>query len=353
MRYILFLPSKSLTLLFASNHLEKILSRVSQAFISAIRTSRPHFIFLSLALSDLSMLDEHPVCLITMTYEWCSLICENYQSLVDGNFLIRYSLQIGFRHLDPQDDKITAELIHTEHHQKLVGIVFGEGRYWHDEGIADLLQAWTSRSDPHEPYTLLKTCARHLVGLRSPSIRLRSLVIRAIEPIGYQEFEQVGVGKFLRFLDELRVGVGDMKSSSRFTRPNRYRVSRWARILLATIHSPEGIHLSQPYWEFLTELTIFGRWLPESRPQIMTSLEDAREWEKLECWVDIVWMLWPSEPSGTEELERVTLSLFRQRPSAIPRLEQWLGRRRHFHVPETFVRICEHARFEGAQQNEL
>jgi len=288
-----------------------------------------------------------------MAYEWCSVICQNYQSLAYREDLILRSLQIGFRHLDPRDDKIAAELTHTGHHQKLIETVF---RYGCDEWIGNLLQAWTSRSDFHEPYTLLKTCARYLVGLRSPSARLRSLVIRAIELIGYQEFEQVGVGKFLKLLDKLHVGVEDMENSSHSTGLDLDRVYGWTRILIATIHSSEGILLSYSYWELLVEFTLLVPWFRERcncSPQIMTSLEDAKDWEKLECWIGVAWALRHLDSAEAEELKRVALLLFRQRPSAIRRLEQWMGRRRYSQSSASFLQICKQARIEGGQQNEL
>jgi len=301
------------------------------------------------------MLDEHPVYLTTMAYEWCSVICQNYQSLTYREDLILRSLQIGFRHLDPRDDKIAAELTHTEHHQKLIETVF---RYGCDEWIGNLLQAWTSRSDFHEPYTLLKTCARYLVDLQSPSARLRSLVIRAIELIGYQEFEQVGVGKFFKLLDKLRVGVEDMKNSSYSTRPDLDKVYRWTRILIAAINSSEGIRLSYSYWELLVEITPLVPCFREDfcshcRPQITTSLEDAKDREKLECWIGVAWALWHLDSAEAEGLKRVALSLFRQRPSAIQKLEQRMGRRRYYRPSVSFLQICKQARIEGAQQNEL
>ena len=73
------------------------------------------------------------------------------------------------------------------------------------------------------------------------------------------------------------------------------------------------------------ELAISEPWPGSSRiaysPQITTLLTEAQEWNKLECWVGVVWMAWP--PGTTEEdLDRSMVLLFRQRPGALQKLEQ-------------------------------
>jgi hypothetical protein len=61
----------------------------------------------------------------------------------------------------------------------------------------------------------------------------------------------------------------------------------------------------------------------------MKSLEEAQDWEKLETWMLVVW--WSeydySDPVPIQDIERATLTLFRQRPSAIPRFEGLLENR--------------------------
>jgi hypothetical protein len=106
---------------------------------------------------------------------------------------------------------IEAVLTHTEHHRGLVDVVFQSQE---SEVIADLLHAWTTESMSHDPaYTLLGFCAEHLVGLHDLvpfSPRLRRLVIRSVELIGYKGFEGVGVERFIGLLNHLHVTVEDM-----------------------------------------------------------------------------------------------------------------------------------------------
>ena len=326
-----------------SKHSDYIVSQLSQAVVSAIRTSHPRRDLLPHMLGDLAGWKRRPHSLTMMAYELCSAISENHSSLADGRRLLFLSLQIGFRHLDPQDPRIPVELAHTSFHPWMVDIVFESGD---DEVIADFLHAWTSHGDSHEPSPSLGLCAGHLIGLRPSSRRLRRLVIRAVELIGPWEFE-VGEGEFFRLLNHLRVGVEDMDKED-----------PWVTLLTHVIQHPEGVrNLPHPYWELLVELSLSGSLQHGSiawDPDIMTSLEGDQEWGKLECWTSIAWMLWPPEAGITTEadLGGVTLSLFRRRPDAILKLgrlaERW-SEERCEGVPESFRRICDQASQTGPQ----
>jgi len=313
-------------------------SELSQAIASAIRTSHHRSGLLPHMPADLAGWERRPSCLTTMAYKLCSVISENYSNLVDGKRLISLLLQIGFRHLDPRHPQISAELTHTEHHQRMVDAVFEGGD---EEVIADFLHAWTSRNDSHKPPSSLDMVAKHLMGLQPASRRLRRLVIRVVESIGYRGFEQVGVQGFCRLLDCLCASGEDVDDKG-----------VWAKILLDTIQSSDGIrHLSHPHWETLVEFLILESQLLEGvscGPCMTTTLERDHGWDRLECWLGVVWIAWPPEAGSTaeEDVRRVMLTLFRQRPGAIPKLERWIGRWSVNHgkaVPENFRQICEQA----------
>jgi len=284
--------------------------------------------------------------LTEMAYEWCSVICENYSTLRGAKDLLLLSLEAGFRCIDPREHHIEANLVHTEHHQKLADIVFGSGD---SEAIADLLCAWNSA---HASYPQLGICAEHLIGLHHLhpfSSRLHSYVIYAIEDIGYQEFEQVGIEGFIRLLNDLQVCIQDMS----------YMPS-WIGLLMDTIQSSEKIqHLSLSYWELLVEaITLWPSWqgVQTYNPQIMISLLDAKEWDRLKCWISVVWMAWPPEDGETtrEDFEYAMLSLFHQQPGALQKLEeqmeQWSKRWLFHEIPKSFEQICKQAHDKVAQQ---
>ena len=161
------------------------------------------------------------------------------------------ALEAGFRHLDPQYRRIPGSLTHTEHHRKLVSVIFQSNN---SEAIADLLHAWTSIGRSHGPaHKLLRICTGHLVDLHNRvdfSSRLRRLVIRSVELIGHEGFKEGGMERFIELLNNLDVGVEDMDS-----------YFKWALILLATVQSSEGARgLSTHSWELLAEFTALHPW---------------------------------------------------------------------------------------------
>ena len=291
-------------------------------------------------LRDLAELETRPVCLTVFAYEWCSAIYANREHLEDWETLLLACLEAGFRHLDPQRPPTDITLTHTEHHRGLLDVVF---KSQNSEAIADFLHAWTTI------YGLPGSAgdmAGHLVGLHNLvpfSPRLRQLAIRFVQRAGHEGFEGAGVEKLADLLDHLHVTVEEMDEKG-----------RWASLLLGVIQSPEGTrHLSHWYWESLVEFAVSGPWWLEfggiDASKIAKSLIDAQEWDKLECWIGIRWMF--SESAGvTEEdleLEDPTLLLFRKRPGAARRLEQWMEQRSEWwekDVPESFQRILTQAR---------
>jgi len=285
-----------------------------------------------------------------MVYEWCSVICENRQSCEYWEQLVLCSLEIGFRHLT-QYRWISVTLTHTEHHRELVDVVF---KSEDNEAIADLLQAWTAKDilDDNDPlYTLLGTCVDHLVGLQNVvpfTPRLRQLVIRSVELIGYEGFKEGGAERFIGLLDHLHVGVDDV-----------HGCYKWISILLDVIQSPEGARrLSIQHWGLLVELTISVWWRyghSVYSPQVTKTLLEAQEWDRLECWIGIVWIEWPPQADAMEEdLEHAMVALFRQRPDAVQQITQQITRRierwGELHgeeVPVAFKRICEQQHWAG------
>ena len=346
---ISFLCLLLLILLFASDQFNQILSQFSQAMAQAIYTSHPLCRPLPELLERLCNSGSQNDQLTEMVYGWCSVICENHPTLHGAKNLLLLSLELGFRQINPREGEIKAKLIHTEHHQKMANIVFSSRD---GEAIADLLCAWTSRSSSYTRYPQLKICAEYLIDLHylHPfSSRLRLYIIYVIELIGYQGFEQVRVEGLIGLLNDLQVCTKDMHSSF-----------RWVGLLLDIIQSSENIqHLSLSYWEMLAGFVVYwSNWLEDNiyNPQIMISLQDANEWDKLKCWISVVWMVWPPEGGQTteEDLGNVMLSLLHQQPGTLQKLkeqmEQWSKEWSENEVPESFKQICKQAHDKAAQQ---
>jgi len=326
--------------------MEPILDRLSEAVLSSIDGTDTQRKLIPYILSDLTKLETRPQSLTRMTYEWCSMICENRESFEDWERPLLVCLATGFRHLDFQPPYIEAALTHTEHHRGLIDVIF---RSQESEVIADLLRAWTTGTPYGLEIELLGSCAGYLVGLHHLvpfSSRLRRLVIRSVELVGYKRFEGVGVERFAELLNHLHVTAEDMDIKS-----------QWAELFLETFQTPEGAQrLSDRYLELLVDLTTsLPRFLPTYRPQITAFLTEAQEWSKLEYWIGIVWMTWSPRTGGaTEEgLDDSTLLLFRQRPGAVQKLEQWMERYYGAYggdIPEPFKQICKRAH-EAAQRD--
>ena len=86
--------------------------------------------------------------------------------------------------------------------------------------------------------------------------------------------------------------------------------------------------------------------------EVMRSLEEAGDWEKLEIWVAIGWRSPRAESMG--EVGRVTLKLLSQRPSALRRFEgiyevgiMWWDRK------IKLGRMCEQARAKHSPSESL
>jgi hypothetical protein len=180
-----------------------------------IRRSQPQCRFLPRLLRDLTKWEDHPSSLTEAAYEWCSDICEHYDNLPNGQDLLFLSLQIDFRHLDPDRRWIQAKLTHTNHHRRMEGIVFGSGGY---DTIGDLLRAWTSASENHGPRPFTYAFGQRLFGLSSLKTftsRLRRTII---------------MGGLLGLMDNLHVGIEDMDDEL-----------QWMELILYIVRSDEGI----------------------------------------------------------------------------------------------------------------
>lgn len=134
----------------------------------------------------------------------------------------------------------------------------------------------------------------------------------------------------------------------------RYK-GNWKQLLVDVIRSPTGREaLSSHNWCLLRESTLVkhhGRIrLRNVDMEVLRSLDNAEDWEKLETWMLVVWS---SLESGSEmpieDIKLVTLRLLRQRPSALQRFKPLYGRdyRRDRYIKRDQLReICDQARVE-------
>jgi len=223
--------------------------------------------------------------------------------------LLLRTLEVGFRLADISGDRSSLDLKHTPHHDQIFEAVFS---YGDDEAIADAVGAWiVGDSSP------ASSCARYFavrMARATPlSPRLRRAGIRALE----SNWSTISIPDALYLLNCLHADVDDVVE-------NGYV---WPWLLVRVIRSPTGFEsLSSHYWRLLGRLT--SKSIPydpiEPRDvEVMKSLEEVEDWEKLEVWVPIVWayLVYRFIPDFVEDIGRVTLKLTSQRPSALQILE--------------------------------
>jgi hypothetical protein len=325
-----------------SDSLETILSHLSQRVLDVIPDV--HYTGRLARLLDTFLAWEiQPLCLTPMAYQWCSAISENIERFGrdgidpgglppshgggvslhlprqgDSNpyaALLFTTLAIGFRQIDLNCISSDIRLTHTRYHEMMFESAFASED---DDVIADVVSVWVV--DPL--VTPSGSCTRRLVKLtereRPFSPRLRRMIVCAIQGHWPMELEAAGL-ELVLLLNRLEVDVEDVGDT----------VSRlyWVSLLAGVLRSSVGWeHLSSRYWLLLGKLVSMGARPPPrshgSDMEIMRSLEDAEDWEKLEVWLLTVWGSWyTGDAVPMEDVERATIKLFLQQPTSVPRFE--------------------------------
>ena len=239
--------------------------------------------------------------------------CECPQDLIPLRRVVLLSaiLEIGFRLTGSGRDWLALPLDHTPHHEW----IFELASYSDDELLADAVSIWIVDGG----HTSLGSCAHYLAKRADRDMpfspRLRQLGIRVIEHSWRSELE-VSEWETVRLLNCLNADVNDTAKGD-----------VWAELLVNVIHSPVGLEsLSPHYWRLLDKLVLAADLdlggtsiLRDVDTEVMRSLERARDWEKLEVWMVVLWLSQPWHLVGG--IDEATLGLLLQRPSGLPRFE--------------------------------
>ena len=250
--------------------------------------------------------------LTNAAYGWCAVIWENRQSCEDWERFLFLSLEIGFRRFEEYHCS-SMDLMHTDHHQELAKAVFRSNNI---DAIAYLLWALRVSRDGRPAVKSFSLYKQYIVDLPNnipvpfPQ-RLQRTVCECVEIIGFEEVEPERIAGFL---NHLHIGVGET------TIPF---------VLLKTAQSQKGHHhLATHSWESLVQAIINWDWGFEDyryTPHVTSSLLENQEWDKLECWMAIVWVLWPPVTEDVaEDLKQAMEVLFHKKPSAVQKLTQWV-----------------------------
>ena len=228
-------------------------------------------------------------------------------------YLLSIALEIGFRRITPNRNQSPLYLDHTSHHKLVFETAFSSDD---DNVIVDAMRIWIvgDRAPP-------SSCARHLakrVDTDKPfSPGLRRASVYVIERIWSSELRVSGL-ETVRWLDRLNVNVDDVVEKG-----------SWVWLLVLAIRSLAGPeNLSPHYWRLLDKLVVAQRlalYLEPRDTEVMRSLENAEDWEKLGIWMVVVWSFLPyaniPTPESMESVEELTLKSLLRRPSALPRFK--------------------------------
>ena len=209
-------------------------------------------------------------------------------------------LEVGFRLVMPGRNQPVICLDHTPHHDLVFKSVFSTGD---DEAVADGMCAWIADNN-HMP---AGSCVRYLTDRMEDdtpfSPRLRQMSICLIKCIRHGEPRGL---ETIQLLNRLEVGVDDMEDEEEL-----------GKLLADMMRIPGGSKsLSIHYWHLLERLpwTEFLHEALASRAvELVESLEEAEDWDKMEIWMVIAWQAdWYRERKsrrleGSKHLKLVTL----------------------------------------------
>ena len=257
--------------------------------------------------------------------------------------LLFKTLEIGFRQAHFGLGQPTIHLDHTSHHDRMFQIAFSSKR---DGVIADAVCAWIA--DSKRAGSLARHFTDRVEWPEPFSPLLRQIGIRAIYQTWSNDFT-MAAQETIRLLNCLKVDVDDVEEDD-----------DWVDRLIAVIRSQTEFktstgfeRLSSHYWSLLGKLMAIGGYFWEFASddlKVMESLEKAKDWEKLEVWMAVIWMAQPFQrirmpesmedipgkpkyipaleprgyiptPESMEGVERATLELFLRQPSALQRIE--------------------------------
>ena len=246
--------------------------------------------------------------------------------------LLPVILEIGFRLAGPGHGGSALRTFHREWTFK------GAFTNWDDESIADAATVWIIGGGKTPPGSFVRYFAKRMEKNTPFSPRLRQVAMRVIECFWRSELEASEL-EIVRLLNRLEVDVDDTMKK----RP-------WVELLVSVIRLPAGPEsLPSHYWRLLVNLAQAMRCVVHFTPrdvEVMRLLEEAGDWERLEDWTVVVWLLSPQD-NLMEDVKQVILKLLLQRPSALARFENLCRTDELYPWDKVKLRqICDQARAE-------
>ena len=211
--------------------------------------------------------------------------------------------------------------------------------------MADAVCVWVVDSARRPPGSLARYFSGRVERTKPFSPRLRRAGILAIDRVWFSELKESTL-ETIHLLNRLEVGVDDIVVKD-----------RWAGLLVTAIRSPTGPESLSSHNRCLLGKLVLERVLYVDLAlrdtEVMRSLEEAGDWEKLEVWMTLIWQSLRWEGVSTSglmgDIESATLKLLSHRPQILPMFEDLCEENHCWDSGsdlETLKRVCDQARVE-------
>ena len=265
--------------------------------------------------------------LVTFVIHWCNAVRESGRGDQEAKEVVQLALRIAFR----QHDKPQA--VARKHPSQTLGYIlqFLTQGGWDENSTADALLAHvTFIEDPENTQEVLADAILLAVDLNI-TVRLAAAMFYAMGVAGFNVFERRGVHRLVYLTARLGPVPDQILASPHFT-------LYWSTFICDWATSPSRPFLPDSYMEVLFTLAcripLKGGMATLQLSQRVTSsvcdvthdLERWAQWDKLECWLKIVWLTSPEVlPEQWDWIKEVTLNSVRRRPGSSIDLREWIA----------------------------
>ena len=276
--------------------------------------------------------------LVTFVIHWCNAVRESGRSDQEAKEMVQLALRIGFRqHSEPQ-------AVVRKHPSQSLGYIFQfltQGD-WDENSTADALLAYvTFIEDPENTQDILVDAILPTANLNITP-RLAMATFCAMGVAGFSAFERRGVDRLVYLTARFGSIPDQILTTPHFT-------LYWTTFICDWVASSSRPFLPDGYMEVLFTLTcktpLEGGMATIQLSQsanplicdITHDLERRAQWDKLECWLKIVWLTSPELlPEQWDWMKEVTLNSVSRRPASSTDLREWIAITRTAYLENKF-----------------
>jgi len=284
--------------------------------------------------------------LVTFVIHWCNAVRESGRSDQEATEVVRVVMRIGFRQYNKP------QAVVRKHPSQILGYILhslARGD-WDEDSMADALLAYvTFIGDPEDTQGILVDTILLAADL-TLTPRLATAMFYAMGVAGFSAFERRGVDRLVYLTTRLGHIPNQILTTPHFT-------LYWSTFICDWVASPSRLFLPDNYMKVLFALTctipLEGKMATIQLSEPVTSsvcdvaydLERWAQWDKLEYWLEIVWLTSPELLlEQWDWIEKVTLNSVRRRPALSTDFRDWITITRTAYLEHKFGAS---ARFEN------